>query len=186
MRDTRLARAMAGGALALALVGCSGDGIAPADIGCDGSAAVADMSSPPEGYRLPLARAQLGPGWSVNDAGGLEFVTLGCNVPGSVASVPVGVARGGKLTVNLASSLSVNLLGAQHVAIVAIGHNRRFITDIRLYDSVQPESNVSINVPYGDITSVVFDVQTLRCVTSEQPARVTVSSAWLQRQDASL
>lgn len=184
MRDTRLARAMVGGALALALVGCSGDGIAPADIGCDGSVVAADMSSPPEGYRLPLASAQLGPGWSVNGQGGLELATPGCNVPGGIASVLVGSGRGGKLTVKLASSLPINLLEAQYLAIYAMGDRSR--TDIRLYASVKPGSSVSVSVPYGDIESVVFDVQTLQCTTHDQPSRVTVSSAWLQRQDAPL
>lgn len=188
MVNVRLARAIAGGALALALVGCSGDGAADQiDGGCaryDGGKIAADMSRSEEGYRLPLASALLGPGWYVTSAGGLEFVTLGCDVPGGVAQVPVGAARGGKLTVSLSSSLSANLLGAQYVAIVAIGHDRRFLADIRLHDSVQPESNISVDVPYGDITSVVFDAQQLRCAAHDLPARVTVSRAWLQRQAA--
>lgn len=167
-------------ALFVQLTACDGEAIAPCpDAGDTRDARVTDMAwRSPNG--LHLEGSTLGRGWRLGDGDEiLVFESPGCDRPAGQAVVPpiaVG-SGGGTLHVRVSTELPFNALETQYLTVYAIGPRSR--AELRIVDRVQPALTISVRLPYGNITTVAFNVQALACNTHVEPSRVTVYGGWL-------
>jgi hypothetical protein len=137
-----------------------------------------DAAHPSELFDIELASSTLGSGWTVGSGGNLVFEAGSCNVPSSPTFVPLPpAAKGSELHIAMAALLPFNVLEAQYFTVYAIGPRSRI--ELRIVDSIQPAAVVSVRIPYGNITAMGLNVQTLNCTTHVQPAHVTIYGAWL-------